>query len=77
EALGVPLPHFFETKGEGPQAAGTTRTYRPTKTELHPEAPLTDEERTLLKQFRKLSNPKIKQGLIKQLQGLIELERKL
>jgi len=35
----------------------------------------TPEERTLLKIFRKIRNRKVKQGVIQQLKGLVELER--
>ena len=38
--------------------------------------PLNKEEKTLLKLFRKIKNKKIREGILKQLRGIIEVESK-
>jgi transcriptional regulator with XRE-family HTH domain len=38
--------------------------------------PLNKEEKSLLKLFRKIKNKKIREGILKQLRGIVEVERK-
>jgi transcriptional regulator with XRE-family HTH domain len=70
-ALDVPVEELLSSTPEGlyeylkPYEGSAERVYR-----------LTRDESEFLKLFRKLKNPKMKDGLIKLLKGMIEEERK-
>jgi len=74
EALGVNISTFFgESKGI-PQVSDHALRYIPGGDPLEAAQPLNKEEMTLLRLFRKTRNRKIRQGIIKQLRGIVELE---
>lgn len=72
-ALGVPVERFFERE-KSPIVSESHENY-PLKKPLQSRRPLSLEESTLLQLFRKVENRKIREGLIKQLKGIVELER--
>jgi transcriptional regulator with XRE-family HTH domain len=75
DALGISITSFFEEYERAPKVSDHTIRYSPGGT--HPEGlqPLSKEDVTLLKLFRKVKNKKVKEGIIKQVRGLIELEK--
>lgn len=74
EALGVHITIFFKEGDLSPQVAGPTVAYGE---ESHgPPQPFDKEGVALLKLFRRIKNRKIKEGLLKQLRGVVELEKK-
>jgi transcriptional regulator with XRE-family HTH domain len=75
EAFGVPISNFFEEEKQSLKVSGPTLEYDPGKTHPKTLQILTQEEISLLKSFRKLGNKKLRQGVLRQLQGLIDLER--
>ena len=76
EALGVNITVFFE-EGERPlKVSDLALKYAPDVDSLDPVQPLNKEEITLLKLFRKTKNKKIREGVIMQLRGVIELENR-
>lgn len=77
EALGVDITFFFEDRKSTSQlqVAGPTIEYGG-KSPVHPQPFIDKEGMTFLKLFRRIKNKKIKQGLLKQLRGIVELEKK-
>lgn len=75
KAFGLHISAFFEEERQSLKVSGPTTEYDPGKT--HPEISqiLTQQEIILLKSFRKIGNEKLRQGVLKQLKGIIELER--
>ena len=74
EALGVNIALFFEA-GEGiPKVTDLPTEYAPKEHGIENFKPLDKEEITLLRLFRKIKNKKIREGILKQLRGIRELE---
>lgn len=73
-ALGVPVERFFER--EKSFIVSESHEKYPSKKPLQSDSPLSSEESTLLQLFRNVENKKIREGLIKQLKGIVELERR-
>ena len=74
ETLGVNISTFFEEGKRAPQVSDHALRYIPGGDPFETIQPLNKEEMTLLKLFRKTKNRKIREGIIKQLRGIIELE---
>jgi len=76
-ALGISVNTFFE-KEKVPMVLEPPGKYYSRRKNLMDETslPLNPEEITLLQLFRKIDNRKIREGLIKQLSGIVELERR-
>lgn len=74
DAFDVPVTRFFEEEKQSLRVSGPTVDYDPDKTRPKTPQILTQEEFLLLKSFRKIGNRKLRQGVLKQLKGLIELE---
>jgi len=74
EALGVNVAFFFEEEEKIPKVSDIAVKYSAEIkcTETFPV--LNKEEITLLKLFRKTKNKKIREGILKQLRGVVELE---
>lgn len=72
-ALGMPVSIFFEDE-KAPVVSEASGKYNSKRT-LTEETPLmlNQEEITLVRLFRKVDNEKIRKGLLKQLNGVIEL----
>lgn len=74
-ALDIPLTSFFEEKDQGLKVSGPTVKYgaeeEPTGFYQH----LGKEEIMVLKLFLRLKNKKITDGFLKQLRGMVELEK--
>lgn len=75
KALGVNITSFFKSGASKLKVSDFTLTYTPTGETDAAFLPLNKEEITLLKRFRKIKNKKIREGIIKQLRGVIELEK--
>jgi len=76
EALGVHIADFFE-KGEFiSKVSGPVLEYTPGETPLEHFQLLDKEEIVILKLFRKIKNKKLREGLLKHIRGIIELEKK-
>ncbi len=74
EVLGVKITAFFE-EGEGiPKVSDLALRYTTGGDSLKTFQPLNKEEITLLKLFRKTKNRKVREGILIQLRGVIELE---
>jgi len=71
KALGVNITAFFEEGEMIPKVSDLALKYTPGGA---PFQPLNKEEITLLKLFRRTSNKKVRAGILKQLQGIVELE---
>ena len=76
EALDTNINTFFEAKESALQIFGPTLKYDSTESSLHTPSLLNAEEATILKLFRKIKNKKFREGILRQLKGIIELERK-
>jgi len=74
EVLGVNITAFFEEEEKIPKVSDSALRYTPGGAPLEMFLPLNKEEMTLLKLFRKTKNRKIREGILKQLHGVIELE---
>jgi transcriptional regulator with XRE-family HTH domain len=75
DALGVNITTFFEEGKRAPKVSDTTLRYAPGGDTFDTFQPLNKEEITLLKLFRKTRNRKVREGIIEQLRGIIELEK--
>ncbi len=75
DALGVPISAFLEEENQGLKVSGPTLDYESEKSQAETLQFLSKEEVALLKLFRKMGNKKLRQGVLQQLKGLIELER--
>ncbi|MFZ5995137.1 MAG: helix-turn-helix domain-containing protein [Thermodesulfobacteriota bacterium] len=76
EALDVHIADFFE-KGEFiAKVSGPTLEYTPGETPLEHFQLLDKEEIIILKLFRKIKNNKLREGLLKHIRGIIQLEKK-
>jgi transcriptional regulator with XRE-family HTH domain len=74
-ALGVPITQFFE-KDEAPfHLSDHPVDYSQGENTADHFKPLTKEEATLLRLFRKIKSKHLREGLIKQLRGAVELEK--
>jgi transcriptional regulator with XRE-family HTH domain len=76
KALGVNIASFFEEGERTPKVSELTSKYTSRGDRLENLQPLNKEEITLLKLFRRIRNRKIRESMIKQLKGIIELENK-
>ncbi len=74
EALGVNITLFFEEGERIPRVSDLALRYTPGGDPLETFQPLNKEEITLLRLFRKTKNRKVREGILKQLRGVIELE---
>ena len=74
DALDVNIRAFFEEEEKPLKVSDLALKYTPVGDTFESLQPLNKEEITLLKLFRKTRNKKIRQGMIKQLRGVIELE---
>jgi len=74
KALGIDITLFFKEIERGPKVSDFTARYIPEKEALETLQPLNREELILLKLFRKTKNKKVRDGIIRQLRGVIELE---
>jgi transcriptional regulator with XRE-family HTH domain len=74
-ALGVSVHTFFE-KEKVPVVSEPSGKYSPQRRLIEESfLPLNPEEVELLQLFRKIDNKKIREGLIRQLRGIIELKK--
>jgi len=74
EALGVNITLFLEEGERIPKVSDIALRYTTGGGPLETFQPLNKEEITLLKLFRKTRNRKVREGILKQLRGVIELE---
>jgi transcriptional regulator with XRE-family HTH domain len=75
EALGTHIGVFLEPEAEVSKIAEPVKTYGSEESWLEAANPLDKQEATLLKLFRKIRNKKVREGIIKQLRGTVELEK--
>ncbi len=75
EALGIHISTFFEEETQGLKLSEPSVEYDPGKPHTNTLQFLNKEEIALLKLFRKINNKKLRQGVLKQLKGLVELEK--
>jgi transcriptional regulator with XRE-family HTH domain len=76
DVLGVNISDFLEERKKISQVSDYSFTYIPEGNSHETVQSLNKEEMTLLKLFRKTKNRKIKEGIIKQLRGIIEIEKR-
>jgi len=75
-ALGISVNTFFEKEKPTIVSEPFTKYYSKEKNLMDEiSLPLNQEEITLLQLFRKIGSKKIREGLIQQLSGIVELER--
>ena len=74
KALGVNITAFFEEGERIPKVSDLALRYTPGGDPLETFQPINKEEITLLKLFRKTKNRKVREGILKQLRGVIEVE---
>lgn len=74
DSLGVSITAFFE-EDTPPKVSDFTLKYSPRGDRLDIFQPINREEMTLLKLFRKIKNRKVREGIVKQLRGVVELEK--
>lgn len=76
EALGIHIIDFFKEGEFVSKVSEPVLEYTPGETPLEYFQLLNKEEVTALKLFRKIRNKKLREGLLKQIRGVIELEKK-
>ena len=69
-------PYFFETEEKTPKVSDQPLKYIPERDTVYDLQPLSKEEIILLKIFRKIRNKNLREGIIKQLRGVSELENR-
>jgi len=74
EALGVNITTFFEEEKSALKVSDLALKYSSGGDSHETFQPFDKEEMTLLKLFRKTRNKKVREGIIKQLRGIVELE---
>lgn len=76
DALGVDIRYFFEEATVGSEILDPQLPYASAGTD-YDIAPtvLSAEERSLLRLFRKIQNKKIRKGILKQLKGVLEVQK--
>ena len=74
DSLGVSIAAFFEEE-KTPKVSDFTLKYTSRGDRLEIFQPISREEITLLKLFRKIKNRKVREGIVKQLRGVVELEK--
>jgi transcriptional regulator with XRE-family HTH domain len=74
DALGIEITVFFRKETKGPVVRDVGMEYGPEGDSLKMTQPLTPEEIRLLKLFRKTKNKKVREGILQQLKGIIEIE---
>ncbi len=72
DAFGVHITVFFKQASQ----VLSVQENAPEYTQPKPSPMLSKEEITLLKLFRKIGNKKVRQGLMLQIKGLVEMEQK-
>ncbi len=75
KALGIDINVFFETEEKPFKVSDQPLKYIPEQDTAYDLQPLSKEEITLLKIFRKIKNKNLKEGMLKQLRGVSELEK--
>ena len=75
EALGVHISTFFKEDNRILKVSSPTAEYGQEENPDQPFHFLDKEEAILLKLFRRIRNKKVKEGILKQLQGILELEK--
>jgi len=75
EAFRINIMTFFEEGEKAFKLSDVALKYTPGEDRIESFPLLNKEEITLLKLFRKTRNKKIKEGIIKQLRGIVELEK--
>jgi len=73
-AIGVNITIFFEQGGSALKVTDKGREYRSEGDLAYVFPPLEPEERVLLRFFRRIENKKIRESIIKQLKGIVELQ---
>ena len=76
EALHTNINTFFEAKESALKVFGPIVKYDSKEGFLHTPSLLNAEEATILKHFRKIKNKRFREGILRQLKGIIELEKK-
>lgn len=74
KAIGVDIRIFFAEGRAETKVSDWEPGYIPRGDLSHILQYLSEEERVLLRLFRKISNKKIREGLVKQLRGIVELQ---
>jgi transcriptional regulator with XRE-family HTH domain len=74
DALGIEITVFFMKETKGPVVRDVGMEYGPEGDSFKMTQPLTPEEIRLLKLFRKTKNKKVREGILQQLKGIIEME---
>jgi len=77
EALGINITTFFEEEKSALKVSDHVLKYNSGEDSIETFQPLDKEEMTLLKLFRKTRNKKVREGIIKQLRGIVELENQV
>lgn len=75
EALGAPITTFLEKADHAYRVSGPAPTYGTEESGPGPPRFLARDEITLLKLFRKIRNKKLREGLLQQVRGVLELEK--
>ena len=73
-AIGVNIAIFFEEEGTVLKVTDKGREYRSEGDLAHVFPPLEPEERALLRFFRRIENKNIRESIIKQLKGIVQLQ---
>lgn len=76
DAFGVPARTFYDTGSGSGEVAEPAPLYDTGESGSDTAPFFTPEERILIKTFRKIKSKKIRQGVIQQVKGLVELEQK-
>jgi len=75
KALGTGINVFFESEEKPLKVSDQPLKYIPEQDTVYDLQPLSKEEIALLKIFRKIKNKNLREGILKQLRGISEIEK--
>lgn len=76
EALGIHITDFFKERELTPKVSDLGRGYASEEIPFEHYQRSNQDEVLFLKLFRRIKNKKLREGLLKQMRGIIELEKK-
>ena len=75
DALNVPLSSLLSDENEGARIASPDTGYGKKAKKTQTRLLVNEEEKRIVQLFRKIKNKKVREGLVKQLQGINEIEK--
>lgn len=74
QALGIKIQEFFQDQSPSVKLSDINRIYGIPEDDTKPFLPLSREEISFIRLLRRIKNQKLKQGIMKQMEGFIQVE---